>query len=199
LLGDLWHALTRAVQYLAGQWPLLLCLVAAIALARVYLSSGRGQGVRRFWRTFGVMLGRYARLLWGLLFASTENLAARARLLAARGPVRAATAIRRMRGTSLGDMSPRQAVVALYLTALRHAAHRGYARRAGQTPAEYARDLAARVPEAGDPAGKLTETFIVARYGAATVDKARVEQARALWGRVRQALRGRRHRPDSRA
>ena len=48
LLGDLWHALTHAVQYLAGQWPVLLCLVAVIALARVYLSSGRGQGVRRF-------------------------------------------------------------------------------------------------------------------------------------------------------
>ena len=191
LLGDFLQALRRAVMALAGQWPLLLCLIAVLALARVYVSSGGGQAVRSLWLSFRAALGRYLRLLYAVLFASAKSVAARAGALATRGPARAGSAIRRLRGPDLGRMPARQTVVALYLAALRQAAGRGFARRAGQTPGEFARELATQVPEVGDAAKELTETFVVARYGAETVSAAHVERARTLWHRVRLALRGR--------
>jgi hypothetical protein len=194
LLADLLQALLRALVALAGQWLLLLCLIAMLALLWVYASSGRGHAVRRLWLALRAALGRYLRLLYAVLFTTAGIAAARVGKLAARAPARAGTALRQLRGPDLGSMPARQAVVALYLAALRQASRRGFARRTGQTPSEYARALAAQVPEAGDAAEELTETFVVARYGAEPVDAADVEHARTLRQRLRLALRGRRAR-----
>jgi hypothetical protein len=196
LLGDLWDVLTRAVLALAGQWPLLLCLVALLALARVYAASGRSKGAWRLWRATWSTLGRCVRLLYALLFGRTGSVRAIAGALATRGPARARSAMRRFRSPALDDLPARQAVVALYLAALRNAARRGFARGAAQTPGEYARQLAEQVPEAGGAAKDLTETFVVARYGAEPIEAVQVERARTLWQRLRLALRSRRRRAD---
>ncbi len=197
LLDYLWRAFTHAVQEVAGQWPVLLGVVAVLALAYASLSGGQGRSGRRGWRSLVATLSRYVRLLAALLPAPARRLAARARVFAARGPDRVSARIRRMHGPALDGLPARKAVVTLYLAALEHAARRGYARRAGQTPAEYAADLGSRVPEAHDAASGLTQAFVAARYGPGRVDSTQVERARDAWQRLRSALRRRHGRTGS--
>lgn len=194
ILGNLWQAFTRLIMILAEHWPLLLCIAALLALARIYVSSSRGRALPSLWLSVLGALRRCFHLMRVLLLASGGSIAARSRALAARGSRQAGAAVRRWRGPNLDDMSARQAVITVYLTALRHAGRRGFTRRAGQTPAEYARELAVQVPEAGEPAGDLAETFVAARYGLAPVESAQVDRARTLWHRFRTAMRGRRGR-----
>lgn len=88
-----------------------------------------------------------------------------------------------------GVLLPRERVRYLYLQALRRAAERGLERPPHQTPAEFARDLAARLPEAEEDADALTEAFIDARYGARDILPAEVQGAQTAWQRLMAALR----------
>jgi Domain of unknown function (DUF4129) len=89
----------------------------------------------------------------------------------------------------LREMGPRQAIIALYVAALRLAARRGYPRRPGQTPREYAAEVGERLPRARDALGSMTETFVAVRYGGHAADDSLVARMQALAGALRKALR----------
>src|SRR5207247_998299 len=96
---------------------------------------------------------------------------------------RAARAVARggaWRRPRLREMGPRQAIIALYVAALRLAARRGHPRRPGQTPHEYATEVSARLPRARDALGGMTETFVAVRYGGRPADSSHVARMQAL-------------------
>jgi hypothetical protein len=197
LVGNLWHALFGALQALASQWPLLLCLGAVLALLRIYVSHGHARAWAGLVRSLVSMLSRYLHMISAFLPAPARRIAGRARAFIARGPGQVNARFRRLRGPALDGLPARQAVVAVYLAAVEHATRRGFARRPGQTPAEYACELASRVPEVGDAAIGLTEVFVAARYGPERVEGAEVERARDAWQRLRAILRRQRRKDVS--
>ena len=85
---------------------------------------------------------------------------------------------------------PREQVRRYYLAAAERAAAEGVARRAGQTPSEYADDLAGSWPDAHDDIGELTEAFLDARYSAHEIDAGKADGAKRVWQRLADRLRG---------
>lgn len=90
---------------------------------------------------------------------------------------------------------PREQVRRYYLAALKEAAEEGAARRADQTPSEFAGELAASWPESDEDIESLTEAFLDARYSAREIDADEATDARSAWQRLARALR--RPKPDS--
>ncbi|HEY8596910.1 MAG TPA: DUF4129 domain-containing protein [Thermomicrobiales bacterium] len=88
-----------------------------------------------------------------------------------------------------GARTPREQVIRYYLSLIRRAESQGLPRRAAQTPAEYAADFDARVPEARQDLAALTDSFVEARYSRHEVTPTESERARGSWERVRDALR----------
>jgi hypothetical protein len=96
---------------------------------------------------------------------------------------------RRLRTPLLRGLSPRAALRALYGALLAQARRRGYGRAVGQTPYEYARELARRLPESAPEVAGLTEAFVAAEYSRREPGPDEVRTARGLWVRLRRRLR----------
>ena len=85
-------------------------------------------------------------------------------------------------------MSDRERVLSYYFSALRRAARQDLGRREQETPSEYEKTLAPRLPAASVEVRSLTEAFVEARYSSRDVPSARAAEVRGYWQRVRAAL-----------
>jgi hypothetical protein len=103
----------------------------------------------------------------------------------------AAAAPRRLGFFRLGAASTREQVMYYYLSLVRRAGEIGIQRRPAQTPREYQPRVAGELPEAAPDVAALTEAFVEARYSAHPLDPAATARARAVWSRLRAALRNR--------
>jgi hypothetical protein len=166
--------------WLAHNWPLLIALATVVILGRSAWLARSKQGGAGFWRRILAVLAHDAlwllhllrRPLRRLLTGAGTQLSRRVAAVAARGARRAG------RRTPEG---PRQVIIALYLLSLRHAAHRGYPRRPGQTPDEYAAAVSMQVPAAGETLQELTGLFVEVRYSRQPAGDERAQRMRALW------------------
>jgi hypothetical protein len=79
-----------------------------------------------------------------------------------------------------------------YVSLLQRAARLGWARRPGETPLEFSRELATRLPQQEQALTDLTEAFLRARYSPRPVADADAQRARRPWEEIRGALRLRR-------
>jgi hypothetical protein len=93
----------------------------------------------------------------------------------------------------LGGASPREQVMFYYLSLLRRARERGFGRQPPQTPHEYEPVLERRLPDAAEDVAALTEAFEQSRYSGHPVEDEAAKAARARWGRVKQAMREKKH------
>jgi hypothetical protein len=84
---------------------------------------------------------------------------------------------------------PREQVRRYYLAAVKEAEEEGARRRAGQTPSEFAGELAANWPESDQDIESLTEAFVDARYSTREIDELEAASARSAWRRLTRALR----------
>jgi hypothetical protein len=151
-----------------------------------------------FARTSGLLEGRMGeqlmrwRLWWRARQARMEASLARG-VKRLRAPFRRATrpvtrpAPRRRRAEE--PRLPREQVRRYYLAAVKEAEEEGAPRSAGQTPSEYAGELAAIWPESDQDIESLTEAFLDARYSAHEIDETEAASARSAWQRLAHALR----------
>jgi hypothetical protein len=190
-IGALLRALADLFRALAGQWPLLLGLLCTLIIVYAYRATLRKGGATGVWRAMLAVFLRDLQALRALLWTSTRILAGRA--LAAMVSTGTSTARRIVprRGPAVDKMPPRQAVIAIYLTALAVMARRGQARRPGETPNEYAQEVAGRMPSGRDELEQLTSAFVAARYSGQPVQQADVSRMQALWASLRRAIRRR--------
>src|SRR5205814_5210020 len=139
---------------------------AVATLAWAYWQARRRQGGRGGgpWSILVALLKELRVLLLALWRPATQ-LAAQAARDAQRRATRAMAHGGAWRRRRLREMGPRQAIIALYVAVLRLAARRGYPRRPGQTPREYAAEVGARLPRARGAPGSMTETVGAVRYG----------------------------------
>jgi Domain of unknown function (DUF4129) len=181
-LAELWTWLTHS-------WLYLLGLVAVVTLAWAYRQARRAQGgTGGPWSILIALLKELHVLLLALWRPATQ-LTAQAVRDVQRRATRAVARGGAWRHRRLREMGPRQAIIALYVAALRLAARRGYPRRPSQTPHEYAAEVSERLPQARDALGSLTETFVAVRYGGHAADDSLVARMQALAGALRKALR----------
>lgn len=92
----------------------------------------------------------------------------------------------------LRGLGPRELIQYFYLSLVQRAEGVGWTRGKGQTPYEYSRDLAERIPDRREEVQSLTEAFVRAKYSPAPVSDADAKQARGPWERLRGALQMRR-------
>lgn len=140
------------------------------------------------------LAGRIGRALGELWAAFLEWLTGWKDALSERFPRRKRAARRLLqvsplRFFRLGALSPRERVRYYYLSILHRAKERGIPRQRAQTPYEYALTLKPSVPEAGQEIDALTQAFVEARYSRQTVEPEQESRIRAVWQRVRAALR----------
>jgi hypothetical protein len=93
------------------------------------------------------------------------------------------------RMVNVRGLSPRQQIYFFFLAMLRRAAEGGVARKASQTPYEYAQTLEGTFPEIDQEVSDLTATYVEARYSRHAVDSENVSSTRKMWARIRLALR----------
>jgi hypothetical protein len=98
---------------------------------------------------------------------------------------------RRMGFFRLGGAAPREQVLYYYLSLVRRAGELGVRRRPAQTPSEYEPVLASELPDVENELAALTDAFVEARYSPRPVDPEAPSRARALWSRLRAAMRER--------
>lgn len=99
-------------------------------------------------------------------------------------------AVRRRHGRlRLGRLGPRDLVRYFYRSVLLRAAAQGWARRNGQTPYEYADQLARDLPETQADLRELTDVFVAARYSGQAISVEEARRARRPWERLRRVLR----------
>lgn len=89
-----------------------------------------------------------------------------------------------------GGRSPRERILFYYMSLLRRAAEQGVPRRPTQTPYEYTASLTPHLSQAEEEVDQLTEAFVEARYSRHEIDRERAQIVRAIWHRIREALRG---------
>jgi hypothetical protein len=166
---------------------LLAALLVLVLMGRAYWNARRLEAGRGIWREMLAILLRDLGLLLRLLRRPARRALAQAVALQ-----RLAGSAARARGRRHGRIDwtqPRAVIIALYLAILALAARRGYPRRPGQTPGEYARELAARIPAANAALTTLTETFAAARYSQAPMDAEAVDRMQESGQAVRTLLR----------
>jgi hypothetical protein len=137
------------------------------------------------------LAGKFWHWLAGWLRGVNENISAAVRAsreqLRKRNPFQAGRRGWNLRG--LRRMSPRERVQFFYLAMLRRGRERGLPRDPGQTPYEYARRLAPRVPDVEPDLSALTQEFIEARYSLHEISSQRASRVQQYWNRIRKALR----------
>jgi hypothetical protein len=90
---------------------------------------------------------------------------------------------------NLRRLDPRQQVTFFYLALIRRGAESGLPRSPSQTPYEYAATLEEALPAASEDVQALTEAFSEARYSRRPVQPEKANLAKAIWERIRKALR----------
>jgi len=137
------------------------------------------------------LVGKFWHWLAGWLRGVNENLSAAVRAsreqLRKRSPFR--TGQRGWNLRALRRMSPRERVQFFYLAMLRRGKERGLPRRPGQTPYEYARRIAPKVPDVEPDVSALTQEFIEARYSLHEISSQQASRVQQYWNRIRKALR----------
>src|SRR5205085_7694533 len=175
-----WFWLAELWTWLTHSWLYFLGLVAVATLACAYRQARRAQGgTGGPWSILIALLKELHVLLLALWRPATQ-LTAQAVRDVQRRATRALARGGAWRRRRLREMGPRQAIIALYVAVLRLAARRGYPRRPGQTPREYAAEVGARLPRARDALGSMTETFVAVRYGGQAADDSLVARMQAL-------------------
>jgi len=184
------HPASGADLSLLIQGLVLLTLVAALFLYRYR------KELRSYWNTAGWVAKLKAWLwpllwLWSLLGGGARGAG---HLLAAVAGTAITPITQGMgrRSSSVlfpGRLAPRQRVLYYYARMLQRATQRGIARRAAQTPIEFGRELATRLPEAAVDVESLTGEFMEARYSRHLVDEGVAGRVRHSYGRIRAVLR----------
>jgi hypothetical protein len=90
---------------------------------------------------------------------------------------------------SLRSLDPRRQVYFFYLAMIRRGGEQGLTRDPSQTPSEYAVRLESALPSASEDIDSITDAFIQARYSRREVDPGQAETVKAIWGRIRSALK----------
>ncbi len=90
---------------------------------------------------------------------------------------------------SLRRLDARQRVQFFYLALLRRGRERGLPRQSGQTPAEYAQQLRAALPDQQTDIAALTASFQEARYSRHEISGAQANLAQRAWRQIGRALR----------
>ncbi len=172
--------------WLQHWWPAAVAGLVAALVILTFLRTRGDASSRGIWREMIALLYRDLRLLLRLLARPTKRvlsqIANRGREAIAKRP-----SLARRRGPTQGTTT-RQAIIGLYLTALRFAARRGMPRRPGRTPREYADELATLLPAGSDSFNKMTDLFVSVRYTQAPVAEDRESAMRALWTAFRAML-----------
>ncbi|MFW6063517.1 MAG: DUF4129 domain-containing protein [Chloroflexota bacterium] len=177
-----------------------LLVVAVVMVALTFFLRDRGYRLEQFgvlkswWQSVQLWLER---LFGGAARQATvlrQSLGARLRQLrpdtgSARTP---------WRFMRINALPPRQQVRYFYLSTVRRAEEKGVPRGGSETPAEYARHLKENWPEAGEEIEALTGAFLEARYSRRDFETEELNPVKAIWRRVRSALRRPRH-PDDEA
>lgn len=88
-------------------------------------------------------------------------------------------------------LDPRRRIYFFYLSMIRRSGEQGLARRASQTPSEYAAELEKALPSAAEDIDSITGAFVQARYSRQEVNPQRADLVKATWGRIRRALQNR--------
>jgi hypothetical protein len=90
---------------------------------------------------------------------------------------------------SLRALDPRRQIYFFYLAMIRRADEQGLTRNPSQTPVEYAVRLGNALPSASEDIDSITDAFVQARYSRREVDSGQVKSVKAIWGRIRSALK----------
>jgi len=136
--------------------------------------------VTAFWRLLGAASP-------GLLSHAPAVILARLKQRRSRTGAAVSSAWLRLRG-----LGPRELIQYFYVSLIQRAASVGWERRTGQTPYEYSRDLAERLPDRRAEVGALTEAFVHAKYSRRPVADEDAKRARRPWERLRGDLQTRR-------
>jgi uncharacterized protein DUF4129 len=91
---------------------------------------------------------------------------------------------------NLRQLNPRQRIYFYYQALIRRGAENELPRSVSQTPYEYASSLDRALPEVNTDIDSLTEAFVEARYSNHPVEQEKVSLVKAMWERIRKALRG---------
>lgn len=103
----------------------------------------------------------------------------------------------RSRFVRLSGLSPREQIMYFYLSTVKRAGERGVARRADETPLEYAADLKQHWPDTEVEVEELTSAFIEARYSPTDIPPEAATTIKARWKQLRDRLRrGNGRQPD---
>lgn len=97
----------------------------------------------------------------------------------------------RPRFLRLRGLSPREQIRFYYLSLVRRAGERGVARRAGETPLEYAQDLEKAWPDSEADLDELTRAFLEARYSRRSIAGEDALTVRERWNRLKSRIRAR--------
>ncbi|HEU5317056.1 MAG TPA: DUF4129 domain-containing protein, partial [Chloroflexota bacterium] len=155
------------------------------------------QGLREFWRSvvalvWGAILD-VAAVLWRLFGAVSPGLLSRApEQIRRRWKKRQDATVDRPGWLRLRGLSPRELVQYFYISLLQRAGAVGWGRAPGQTPYEYGRELAERLPERAAEVRTVTEAFVNAKYSRRDVAAEDARRVRRPWERVRGDLQVRR-------
>lgn len=188
--GRTHHHASGADLSLLIQGVVLLTLVVALFLYRYR------KELRSYWDTAEWLARLKARLwpllwLWSLLRGGARGAG---HLLAgvagtAMTPITQAMGRRSRTVVFPGRLAPRERVLYYYSRMLQRATQRGIARHAAQTPIEFGRELATRLPEAAADVESLTGEFMEARYSRHMVGEGVAGRVRHSYGRIRAVLR----------
>lgn len=165
---------------------LVLLAITLIAVA-IFL---RERGYRlpwSTWRAWYQALRDALRALFRRVQGGATRLVQRLTAREVSAPEQAASRPRRL--VRFNQMSPREQVRYFYLSVVERAARQGVIRQRAQTPLEYVESLQSQWPEAGPDVEALTQAFVQARYSRRPVSSDDVGPIRAIWQRVRAALR----------
>ncbi len=186
-------------------WVILLYVVpGALALYAIWNTWHKRRVIwhelRAFWRDVFRLLREaiidLGATLWRLFSFGSPRLlrfapqAIQARLRRRRTPRGAGG--ERQGWLRLRGLGPRELILYFYVSLVQRAEGVGWTRGKGQTPYEYSRDLAERLPDRREEVQALTEAFVRARYSPAAVSDSDAKEVRGPWERLRGALQTRR-------
>lgn len=173
------HPTNLNLDWLLHLWPFAAAGLVLLILVTTYWRTRGSTTKLGIWREMLAILRNDLRLLFRFLWRPARKLIVRA---AERALV---TSTRRMRAARRRDRTawdtPRRTIIGLYLSALAFAARRKHPRRPGQTPLEYAGELAERLPAGRNTLNSMTELFVSVRYGQEPAGEENVSTMRSLW------------------
>ena len=176
-------------EMIAGSMFWIMVCVAAVFAIIVFL---RDRGYVFDWETAAGLWRGFRRWFLAMLrgvAAEVDDIRIAIQNVLRVEPRVAAAETSRWRFIRVNALAPRDQVRYFYFSALRHAARRWIGRLDHQTPLEFAGDLAAHWPDARPDSDALTTAFLTARYTRETIDETEAGVARALWKRLRSALK----------